>query len=657
MRKIRVGVLLMLGSATFFGCGGSSHSPPKSDGGDAKGDAMTGADGSTDRTGTVDGGTDVNSTPLHLVVTPSTNVVAVNEGAQATFTVALSRAPAGTMTVSLTSSDTAVATASPTSLTFSPDNFATAQTVTVEGVQDADTANGTANITLAATGVPSVTVRVDVTDDDVQGIQATPTALTIGEGLSGQFGVRLAAAPTADLTISVASATPGKATVAPATLTFTAANYATPQNVTVTTLQDPDVLDDMVNVTLTSTGLATVSVAVTITDDDRQGITVTPATVAVTEGSATPGTFQVHLNQMPSSAVTVNLASGNTAAATVSPATLTFTPANYMTDQTVSVLAVSDDNTLNETTTIDVTSAGLTTRTVAVTVTDDDTQSIVVTPTSVTVAEGGTSTFTVRLAFNPASAVSVSLATSDATKATTNVSSLSFTAANFATPQTVTVQGQQDDDLVNDSVTLTLTSPGTTNVTVPVTITDDDVQALIVTPTTLGVVEGSTSTFTARLAFRPAATVTVSAASDKTAAATVAPASLSFGPTNFSMPQTFTVSGVQDANLTDETANVTVSSTGLTSIPVAVTVTDDDRQAIFATPSNVPLIEGGAPGTVQVRLNFAPGATTTVNVVSSNPKVTVAPTTLTFSTTNFATTQPVTVSAALTPMRSMRPRP
>src|SRR5205814_2049469 len=138
-----------------------------------------------------------------------------------------------------------------------------------------------------------------------------------------------------------------------------------------------------------------------------------PASLSVNEGSATAGTFQVHLNQMPSSAVTVNLASGNTAAATVSPATLTFTSANYMTDQTVSVLAVSDDNTLNESTTVDVTSAGLTTRTVAVTVVDDDTQSIVVTPTSVAVGEGGTSTFTVRLAFNPASAVSVSLGTSD----------------------------------------------------------------------------------------------------------------------------------------------------------------------------------------------------------------------------------------------------
>ena len=59
-------------------------------------------------------------------------------GTTATFTVALSTAPTANVTVNVVSSDLTEGTVSPASLTFTPDNFASPQTVTVKGVADAE---------------------------------------------------------------------------------------------------------------------------------------------------------------------------------------------------------------------------------------------------------------------------------------------------------------------------------------------------------------------------------------------------------------------------------------------------------------------------------------------------------------------------------------
>ncbi|MCC6999079.1 MAG: hypothetical protein IT370_30985 [Deltaproteobacteria bacterium] len=602
--------------------------------------------------------------PPKLTIVAAPTTVAVNEGAQATFMVTLSRAPTeGPVTINVSSADRTIVTANPSTLTFTANDFSTAQAVVVQGVNDLDTNNDTVLVGLTSSGLDTVNVRVDVTDDDQLTIITSPTTLTVQEPSTpgtntGTINVRLSNAPAAAVTVNVASAMTGKLTVSPATLTFDSANFGTSQAVTVTPLADADIVSDTVNVTFSATvgtAMPMASVPVLIADKDVQGIAIAPSAITVAEGSTTPGTFTVRLNQMPSSNVTVNLASANTMAATImGSSTLTFTSANFATPQTVSVLAVSDDNTQPEMTTINVTSAGLDPRSVTVNVTDDDSQRIVVNPTSLSVLEDGSTTFAVHLAFNPASTISVLIASSNTMKATTTPTSLTFNAANFATDQTVTVNGIDDADLANESVTLLLSSAGNApSVTIPVGVTDNDLQTLVVTPTTLGVVEGATSTFTVRLGFQPAADVTVTTATSAAAVATALPASLTFTPANFAMPQTVTVSGTDDTDLTDNTARITVASTAVvTPVDVTINVMDNDRQGILANPTGLTLTEGMAPGTVQVSLNFAPSADTTVTVVSSNPTrlsaTTGGPTTSTllFTPANFATPQPVTLTVA-----------
>src|SRR5436190_779337 len=75
---------------------------------------------------------------------------------------------------------------------------------------------------------------------------------------------------------------------------------------------------------------------------------------------------------MPGATTAVAAASNDTGAASASPGSLSFTTANYGTYQNVTVSGVNDADTNNESLTISLTSAGLTTRTAAITVIDDD---------------------------------------------------------------------------------------------------------------------------------------------------------------------------------------------------------------------------------------------------------------------------------------------
>ncbi len=171
-----------------------------------------------------------------------------------------------------------------------------AQTVTVTGVDDAvDDGDVTYSIVTAAAtsadaiynGINAADVAVTNTDNDGSGITVTPiSGLTTTEaGGTATFTVVLTSQPTANVTIALSSSDPPKATVAPASLTFTSVNWNVAQTVTVTgvddILDDGDVAYTIVTAAAVSTdatynGFNANDVAVTNTDNDASGITVTP---------------------------------------------------------------------------------------------------------------------------------------------------------------------------------------------------------------------------------------------------------------------------------------------------------------------------------------------------------------------------------------------
>lgn len=113
-------------------------------------------------------------------------------------------------------------------------------------------------------------------------------------------------------------------------------------------------------------------------------------------------------------------------------------------------------------------------------VTQDATAALVVSRTALTVPEGGTGTFTVQLSAAPSANISVSVTRqSGDTDLSATPSTLTFTATNWSTPQTVTVTAAQDADALNGQAVFAVTASGLMTQTVTATEVDDDVTTLV----------------------------------------------------------------------------------------------------------------------------------------------------------------------------------
>ena len=86
------------------------------------------------------------------------------------------------------------------------------------------------------------------------GLVLSRTDLKIDEGESGTYTVALASQPAADVTVGISQRPPGRATVSPASLTFTADNWNTPQTVTITSTEDANYVDRWVLLRHVATG-------------------------------------------------------------------------------------------------------------------------------------------------------------------------------------------------------------------------------------------------------------------------------------------------------------------------------------------------------------------------------------------------------------------
>ncbi|WP_420387526.1 Ig-like domain-containing protein [Roseivirga sp.] len=586
-----------------------------------------------------------------FTVTESDGSTSVSEsGTTDDFTVVLDAEPASNVVINVTSGDTGEATVSVASLTFTTANWDTPQTVTVTGTDDTDLdGDQSTTITLAIDdassdddfdGLGDQTVSVTTVDDDTPGItigESGGTTVTSETATTDDFTVVLDAAPVSDVVLTVTSGDTGEGTVSPSTLTFTTANWNTPQTVTVTGVDD-DVIDGTINYNITVAvdaassddnydGVASETVDVDNSDDDVAGFTITEADGSTTTSeTATTDEFTIVLDAEPSSDVVLTVSSGDTGEGTVSPSTLTFTSANWNTPQTVTVTGVDDDiidGTINYNVTVAVDDAnsdddfdGVVDQTVDVDNSDDDVAGFTVTESdgSTTTAETGTTDdFTVVLDAEPSSDVVINVTSGDTGEATVSVSSLTFTSANWNTPQTVTVTGV-DDDIIDGTqtfnITMSIDAAGTDDdfdavgdQTVSVDNSDDDVAGFTITESdsSTSVSEsGTTDDFTVVLDAEPASNVVIDVTSGDTGEATVSAASLTFTTANWDTPQTVTVTGADDTDgdgtqttiitlaiddassdddfdaLADQTVSVTTIDDDDVTAPAGYTITLDD---------------------------------------------------------------------------------
>jgi hypothetical protein len=168
---------------------------------------------------------------------------------------------------------------------------------------------------------------------------------TTDRGGTATFTVVLKSAPSADVTLAVRSSNPSVGTPSPAALVFSAANYSTPQTITVTGIPDhvalghiayQIVLDPAQSQDSAYAGLRTNPLSVVHRDSDRAGITATPS---ASETSDTGGTISVSvvLDSQPLAPVTVNLTVAPPSYAALSGSVLSFTTEDWNKPQSVTL--------------------------------------------------------------------------------------------------------------------------------------------------------------------------------------------------------------------------------------------------------------------------------------------------------------------------------
>jgi hypothetical protein len=632
-----------------------------------------------------------------ITVTP-TSLTTTEAGGTDSFTVVLDAPPLLGTDVDIAIDDSAGAgefTALPATLTFNGGNWDVPQTVTVAGVDDAvadgDTVNSIVN-TVSASGDPSYAVLdpadVSVTnqDDESPGIGVSPVSgVNVTEGGTNTFGIRPFTAPTADVTISLSDVS--GVTSVPASVTLPSGSTAT-QMVTITGGADDIDIGDLAFTVVTGAsvsadgaynGLTVTDVTGTRFDDDTAGFTVLGIDTTTDENGGT-GSLSVVLNSEPTADVTIGVFSSAPGEATVLPTSLTFTPAGWDTPQIVIVTGVDDDIDdgtasysvgLQPATSSDPAYDSLDPADVPFTNADNgDSTGVTVNPTSglVTTEAGGTDTFTVVLDTEPIVDVSISMNTDDPTEGIIsddginfgNSVTLTFTAANWSMPQTVTVQGVDDNvrgdgdilyNIVTDApVTLdptySLLTAGQIS-DVSVTNTNDDVPGVTVTPLTITTFEDQTqpaATFTIVLDTEPTADVVITATTSNTAEGLVSSDGINFGTTatftftsvNWATPQTVTVQGQQDFTVDMDVAytimNVVTAGDGnyigIDPDDVAATnINEDlcDPTISFSCPNGFNgtlALSGGVPGCV-VDIYDTNGSTNTIDFTLLQANVTI----------------------------------
>ena len=605
---------------------------------------------------------DDDTVPPALVLLPRR--VSVGEGDTATYRLSLATRPTAAVTVTLSSGDTG-AVSVPASFVFTASNWDQARTVTVRGVEDNDTADETVTVTHSSSGGGyggvSETVTVSVVDDDVvpPGYVFSPQQLSVDEGDTATYTLRLATEPTGAVTVALSSGDTGAVAV-PASFVFTNRNWYQPRTVTVRGVEDNDTADETVTVTHSSSGGGfgplSGTVTVTVVDDTvPPGLVLSPRQVSVGEGDT--ATYTLRLETRPTGAVTVAVSSGDTGAVAV-PASFVFTTGNWDRARTVTVRGVDDDDTSDETVAVAHTASGggygSVTGTVTVTVDDDDTvpPGLVFSPQQVSVGEGDTATYTLRLATRPTGAVTVAVSSGD-TGAVAVPASFVFTASNWDRARTVTVRGVDDDDTSDESVTVAHSASGggygSVSGTVTVSVDDDDTvpPGLVFSARQVDVGEGDTATYTLRLATRPTGAVTVAVSSGDTGAVAV-PASFVFTTGNWDRARTVTVRGVDDDDLSDETVAVAHSASGggYGSVTGTVTVTVDDDDTVppgLVFSARQVDVDEGDTATYTMRLATRPTGSVTVTLSSGDTGAVAVPASFVFTASNWDRARTVTV--------------
>jgi arabinogalactan endo-1,4-beta-galactosidase len=299
-------------------------------------------------------------------------------------------------------------------------------------------------------------------------------------------------------------------------------------------------------------------------------------------------TFTVKLDRAPTNNQTITITTSN-GYVSVSPTVLTFTPSNYHIAQTVTInglsmgnstITLSSPNVVNKMVDVNVSTASVTHG------------EIVLNKTNMNVQQANRGTFTVKLDRAPSSNQVVTISKSNS-NISIDLTQLTFTPSNWNIEQTVTVSG-----ITVGSTTITVSSNGVSSKTIGVAIASSTATYGKMTISKAGatVRRGSTTTFTVKLNSAPSTNQTINISSTN-GAVTVSSSSLTFTTSNWSTPQTVTLSGASVGG-----ATITLTSSGVDTKQVAVSVVDyatDGSAGSISSSINITKVNGVTVDTIK----------------------------------------------------------
>ena len=639
--------------------------------------------------------TDDDDAGITVIAAPG--LMTSESGSTAMFQIVLDSEPTADLTIGLSSSHPAEGTLSVGSVTFTPENWDIPQAVTVTG-QDDNVDDGDVNYTVATVAATSGDANYnnldadDVslinTDDDTAGITVTSTVdlVTTEGGITAMFDIRLDSEPTANVIIGISSSNTDEGTVSASSVTFTSQNWDTAQTITVAG-QDDDVSDGNISYTIdialatsgdsSYAGLNAPDVSVTNQDDDVVGIDVSPVNGLVTTEVGGQAAFNVVLTSQPTAGVTIGVSSSEVDEGIPSVSSLTFTPGNWDSRQTVTVTGQDDDVDDGDAgymiltapaASIDTNYNGFNADDVSLSNTDNDVAGIDVSHASglTTTEAGGTVSFDIVLTSEPTGDVTISLTSSDSSEGEASTSSVTFNPSNWHTPQTVVVTGQNDDMDDGDMSYTIVTAAASSNDPfyssqnandVPVMNLNDDSTGITVTPpsglTTTEV--GGMADFTIALTSQPTADVVIGLSTSDNSEGTASANSVTFTSEDWDLPQTVTVTGANDAAPDGDVSYmiITASATssdldynGLDADDVSLTNLDNDILGVTISPlTGLETTEEGGTASFTIVLDTQPQADVTIGLSASNTDEGVVSTaSVTFTIANWNVAQMVTVT-------------
>jgi large repetitive protein len=521
-----------------------------------------------------------------------------------------------------------------------------------------------------------------------QAVVVTPTRMQVVEGAEGTYTLTLTKAPTGDVLVFLTPSS-GNVQVSPNPVRLSAT--ALTATVAVTTMDDALATGDRsdsishraVSVDRGYAGIGIDNVVVEILDNDavRSDFVVDESALEVAEGTGGEATYTLSLTRRPLGAVMVSIATGDEVS--VSPSSVQFDDSNWQDGVTVTVNRANDDlfvGTVTDTITHSATSTdleydGLSGGDIEVSITDNDVLEVRMAAAGGTfVTEGGaTDTYTLMLTGQPEQDVVITTAP-EAGHVSASPATLTFTAANFNTPQAVTVSAVNDaradgpnaDTVVNTAASADSRYAGIAIPSVPVLVTDNDTAAVSINELGgVSVSEGGTAdSYTVVLTSEPYAPVTVTA----TAGAQIGVAGSATGPFGSSVQLTFTAANwnaaqpvfiqasddaIAEGGHSSSTTHVVSSGDGaynnfdLRAVAAAITDNDVASLVVRETDSSTRVTEDGKEDSIFVKLTSEPSSPVTITVDPGSQLFVVEPAsgTLTFNAGNYGTEQEVILTA------------